>query len=1735
MSNGAANVNAVFGSSGTLSYEWTREGDTGPGSFFETTPSITNLSPGNYIVKVTDALGAEGFCNYLVVNDPTVPCCVPSVTCPSLPPYAACSTLTISDVHDDIESAIFNSVNGGMYVSCGGFVSFDISGGSIDLCGGDIGDVQVIMLENGIRIDTCVITDLSVLSPVPISPDMPTASIVDACDFSNQAALNTSFSEWLVLQRSRIELSVLGQGCNLTVSGGVGMAPIKCDGGSTLVSWMIDGDCSSTITLNGTFTVNAPTTLEPFSPLDSVVQACEYVDQAELNGAFQAWVNNQKSLIESSVATDGCNPIITGGLGAASAICVGGTTTLTWTVDDQCYGPKELSADFTVEVKEETSPVQPMDTTIYSCDYASQTEINLAYNNWLSDRYSAIESSIEGQGCSPEIFQSVAVPPLQCVGGNIDVVWTVVERCTGPLFRTATFTVSPPSVFSPEEPVDTMVMACDFNNQAALDSEFADWVSRQQEKIELSMLLEGCDPQITGGLGIAPSLCSGGTTDVTWTVSNQCAGPADMTASFTVEAPIPVTVTVPQNETVNSCTYSSQAQLNSAFTSWLDLQLANIESSITGEGCSPMITGGVGTAPLLCAGGFTQVSWTVHDLCFGPTSFQATYTVLPPSNITVESPRDTIIDACDLSSQTNANNVFAAWLIKERTRIENSIATEGCNPSVTEETGISAPSFSGGRIVVTWEVTDLCFGPKEYQGEFTITDPSDVSPEAPGDSLVFSCDFINQAQLNLDFQGWLLDQQNRIEHSVLGEGCTPEVIGGVGSSPQLCDGGAEVVTWNVRDNFFGPVVLSAMYTVIKPGLVTPIDPTNTSSSACDYASQSEVNDAFDNWRNMQLIRINQSVEGEGCNPQVSGGIGSAPNILSGGSALVTWTVSDLCYGSTDHEATFTITTPDQISPESPKDSLVLSCDFNNQSELEIDFQGWLAAQHDLVITSVQGEGCSPQVSGGMGSTPLLCVGGDETVTWTIQDNFFGPISLTATYTVREPSLVTPENPDNMLLHACDLGTQKALDEAFEDWRGLQLLRITQSIDLEGCTPQITGGVGLPPSILLGGSTMLTWTVTDLCLFPIQLQGTFTITIPDEVTPAPPADSLVYSCDFLNQDQLTADFEGWLQEQQNLIENSLIGEGCDPQITGGIGSSPLLCDGGVEMVSWSIVDSFYGPRSFMASYTVIPPSLVDPAEPDDVRLESCDFANQAAVDLVFDEWIMNQQSRIVESVRNKGCSPRVTGGVGNPPNIIDGGSTTVIWTVEDLCIGLINLSAIFSLESAEDLIPVSPMDTTVMACDLTDQSALDDLFNDWFDRQHDIIANSISIGGCDPMIQVSRPDPPLRCAGGQVDVVWEVSDLFFGTMDYSARFSLNSIEQVTCQAPASVALLSCDDSVDFEMWKQSFGASGDCDILLSYDVVIGSDTIKNLSTLEMIDGPDICGGSVEIILTAQGKCNVQQCSSTYTIDVTPIVQVFCPEDIIINEMLTQDSIDRLYESWLAEFGFVGGTCGDLIESDLSSSFAPLFTGGSSEVFYTVNDGCSIDRDTAIFRILVDPLDLDLFGPQSICAGDDGFVYTIDPILDQYDITWTYSGEGAIMFFDNPTQVELGFNSDATEGTIVVTLQEGTVVLKDSMSVSFAAALVCEEFCRGILDISSFKLLDPTESNIQEYWAELLLTSDGVVREELDISFYSGREVLLREGFEVELGGQLKVSIDFCKGLGLHDGEQKERQKENTSKN
>ncbi|MFN4027393.1 MAG: IPT/TIG domain-containing protein, partial [Flavobacterium sp.] len=202
----------------------------------------------------------------------------------------------------------------------------------------------------------------------------------------------------------------------------------------------------------------------------------------------------------------------------------------------------------------------PENKTETSCK--TQEEINASFAAWL-------ESFSYTGGTNPVLATLPASPtaPSTCASGNgnsVQVTWTVTDDCGQPQSCTRTFTVTPFTPVNVEGPESVTASACDYANQAAVDTAFAAWVAQFQT------INDGCDATAQFNISEfqAPRLCDGGSVSLTYSIADNCSEDS-ASATFTITPSTPINVEGPESVTASACDYANQAAVDTAFAAWV--------------------------------------------------------------------------------------------------------------------------------------------------------------------------------------------------------------------------------------------------------------------------------------------------------------------------------------------------------------------------------------------------------------------------------------------------------------------------------------------------------------------------------------------------------------------------------------------------------------------------------------------------------------------------------------------------------------------------------------------------------------------------------------------------------------------------------------------------------------------------------------------------------------------------------------------------------------------------------------------------------------------------------------------------------------------------------------------------------------------------------------------------------------------------------------------------------------
>ena len=183
----------------------------------------------------------------------------------------------------------------------------------------------------------------------------------------------------------------------------------------------------------------------------------------------------------------------------------GETLTVEFTASDTVCGDTDVcSATFTLDTVEIPDPVViscPADATEAACQ--TQAAIETSFDSWIAD------VSATG-GCDLVIttdWDSVNYP--DACGESLTIEFTATDTVCGDSdVCSSTFAVESPDAVTANTPNNETVSSCDFADQAAVDTDFAAWVSDQTAAIGVG---GGCSPSIINDAPTSgPIHCAGG-------------------------------------------------------------------------------------------------------------------------------------------------------------------------------------------------------------------------------------------------------------------------------------------------------------------------------------------------------------------------------------------------------------------------------------------------------------------------------------------------------------------------------------------------------------------------------------------------------------------------------------------------------------------------------------------------------------------------------------------------------------------------------------------------------------------------------------------------------------------------------------------------------------------------------------------------------------------------------------------------------------------------------------------------------------------------------------------------------------------------------------------------------------------------------------------------------------------------------------------------------------------------
>ncbi len=539
----------------------------------------------------------------------------------------------------------------------------------------------------------------------------------------------------------------------------------------------------------------------------------------------------------------------------------------TWVFVDNCGAastPFVQTATWTVALP--FSVTCPPDPHLPPC--SNSTAIETAYNTWKAGF-----THTGGCNVTTNINEIPPLTDLSC-GGQLVFDFIATDLCGRTRTCSSTFTVDPPSDLTLTYPTDPLLPAC--STQAEIETAYNTWKS--------GFSFSGGCTGVTSNLASIPALPEntgcGFTLEFDFTAEYRtpnCVFSVNHMSTFTVEAPVELKVTVPNDVSLSSCSTTSDIQ--TAYDTWKSGFFA------TG-GCNP--TTNIGSIPALgsiaCGGtiSFTYTADNPAGTCTSHAEATSTFTIGQASPISVTCPADPNIPAC--TDETTIANAYNTW-------VNGFKATGGCQ--VTTNIADVPPLGDitcGGQLSFTFRAAngpDRCAGQEECTATFTVGHTSTLTVNAPPSESVTGC--ANDPAVMTAFNTWL----SQFSHS---GGCQTTATDLTGYKlPDLCSGTINV-TYTVSDRCGQSKSATSSFTV-TPAALTAICPGNYTVDGCK--TQTEINAEFSTW----LAGFSYT---GGCNVTATNLSGLTPPDALGDTIYVEYNISDAC-GQVDHCAASFIT------------------------------------------------------------------------------------------------------------------------------------------------------------------------------------------------------------------------------------------------------------------------------------------------------------------------------------------------------------------------------------------------------------------------------------------------------------------------------------------------------------------------------------------------------------------------------------------------------------------------------------------------------------------------------------------------------------------------------------------------------------------------------------------------------------------------------------------------------------
>lgn len=595
-------------------------------------------------------------------------------------------------------------------------------------------------------------------------------------------------------------------------------------------------------------------------------------------------------------------------------------------------------------------------------------------------------------------------------GGNtidVAVTYTATGACDSEEDM-ATFTL----ITAPELSVtcpDSVSLDASYTEQQIQDAYDA-WVA--------GFVVEGgCNTSTNiGEIPLLPDFVCGTAINLSFTLmaSDNCNVDAlECNSTFEVEGAVGLTVSCPADVNLPSC--STEQEIADAYAIWSAGFTVN-------NGTNP--TSNIASLPALpsfvCGDGVNlSFELTASDICVpNGVSCESSFNVGASTPLTVECPDDVNLPSC--STAQEIQDAYDLW-------VAGFAANDGCNASSNIGDIPSLPDFACGEAVnlsFTLNASDSCVDNVNCTSTFNVGAAQELEllGSCPGGNDLDGCSTANE--IGIAFSNWVTGLYNNFSAS---GGCDASVEYSVEPStlqmPTQCENQDQVLSVLVYANDAcgiptQPIECTFIVRAFDSSLVlTEVE--DVSYPSCNFESQDDLNEFFNNGF---LQEFNHS---GGCDPQVVFPGGSAPDLCSGGTVELTYTVNDLCEIQSE-TATFTIVPSPELEVTCPQ-PVALGSSLTEQ-QIQDAYDSWLTSFN-------YSGGCD--VTTNIGSIPPLpeynCGSGvDINFNYIATDRCHpNGISCTSTFTVEGVTPLSVSCPEPVVLDAC--ATEGEIVSAYNAW------------------------------------------------------------------------------------------------------------------------------------------------------------------------------------------------------------------------------------------------------------------------------------------------------------------------------------------------------------------------------------------------------------------------------------------------------------------------------------------------------------------------------------------------------------------------------------------------------------------------------------------------------------------------------------------------------------------------------